>query len=127
MFTFTDLSRSFLIFLEIVIDKCSQKQPLEAFCKKAVLRNFARFTGKHLCLRPAALLKKRLWHRCFPVNFAKFLRTSFLQNTSGRVLLCSVKKLSERLPKIYSKTHAIHFFCLKVERVYKIFTYVFTN
>ena len=26
---------------------------------------------------PATLLKKRLWHRCFPVNFAKFLRTAF--------------------------------------------------
>ena len=31
--------------------------------------------------------KKRLWHRCFPVNFAKFLRAPFLQNTSGRLLL----------------------------------------
>ena len=40
-----------------------------------------------LCLRPATLLKKRLWHRSFPVNFAKFLRTPFLQNTSGRLLL----------------------------------------
>ena len=39
------------------------------------------------CLRPATLLKKRLWHRCFPVNFAKFLRTPFFQNTSGRLLL----------------------------------------
>ena len=28
------------------------------------------------------LLKKRLWHSCFPVYFAKFLRTYFLQNTS---------------------------------------------
>ena len=27
---------------------------------------------------PATLLKKRLWHRCFPVNFVKFLRTPFL-------------------------------------------------
>ena len=27
------------------------------------------------------------WHRCFPVNFVKILRTPFLQNTSGRVLL----------------------------------------
>ena len=26
---------------------------------------------------PASLLKKRLWHRFFPVNFAKFLRTPF--------------------------------------------------
>ena len=25
-------------------------------------------------LRPATLLKRRLWHRCFPRNFAKFLR-----------------------------------------------------
>ena len=24
------------------------------------------------------LFKKRLWHRCFPVNFAKFRRASFL-------------------------------------------------
>ena len=54
-------------------------------------------TGKHLCqsllfnkvtsLRPATLLKKRLWHRCFPVNFTKFLKTPFLQNTFGRLLL----------------------------------------
>ena len=28
-------------------------------------------------LRPATLLKKRLWHRCFPANFAKLLRTPF--------------------------------------------------
>ena len=65
--------------------------------KKGVLRNFTKFKGKHLCqslfinknagLRPAILLKKRLWHKCFPVNFAKFLKTSFLQNTSGRLLL----------------------------------------
>ena len=37
-------------------------------------------------LRPATLLKRRLWHRCFPVNFMKFLRTPFLQNTTGRLL-----------------------------------------
>ena len=30
-----------------------------------------------LFVRPAALIKKRLWHRCFPVKFAKFLRTPF--------------------------------------------------
>ena len=32
------------------------------------------------------LLKKRLWRRWFPVNFAKFIRTSFLQNTFGGCL-----------------------------------------
>ena len=34
-------------------------------------------------LRPANLWKKRLWHRCFLVNFTKFPKTTFLQNTSG--------------------------------------------
>ena len=32
----------------------------------------------------ATLLKKRLWHRCFPVNFAKFLRTAvFIEHLCG--------------------------------------------
>ena len=74
-----------------------QNQPPEVFYKKDVLRNFTTFKGEHLCqslffnkaasLRPATLLKKRLGHRCFPVNFAKFPRTLFLQSTSGRLLL----------------------------------------
>ena len=33
--------------------------------------------------RIATSLKKRLWYRCFPVNFAKFLRTPLFNNTSG--------------------------------------------
>ena len=59
----------------------------EVLFKKGVLRNLTKFTGKHLCqslflnkvagLRPATLLKKRLWYKCFPVNFVKFLRTPF--------------------------------------------------
>ena len=58
--------------------------------EKGVLRSFTKSTGKRLCqslffnkvsgLRAATLLKKRLWYKCFPVNFSKFLRnvkTSF--------------------------------------------------
>ena len=62
----------------------------EVFCKKGVLRNFAKFTGKRLCqslffnkvtgLRPATLLKSDSG-TC--VNFAEFPRTPFLQNTSS--------------------------------------------
>ena len=33
-------------------------------------------------VKSPSLLKKRLWHSCFPVNFVKFLRTSFFKNTS---------------------------------------------
>ena len=65
--------------------------------KRGALINFTKFTGKNLCQslsfnkvagpRTATLLKKKLWHRYFPVDFAKFLRTRYLQNTSGRLLL----------------------------------------
>ena len=69
------------------------------FCKKGVLKNFIKFTGKHLCQslffkkvagRPATLLKNRLWHRCFSVNFVKFLRTSFFIDYSWWLLLKKV-------------------------------------
>ena len=80
-----------------LIAENEQEQPLEVFYKKEVLKNFVKFIAKHLCqslfftkvagLRAATLLKKRLWHRCFPVNSAKFVRTPFLQNTSGQTLL----------------------------------------
>ena len=36
------------------------------------------FLIKFFSLRPATLLKKRLWHRRFPMNIVKFLRTLFL-------------------------------------------------
>ena len=67
------------------------------FRQKGVLENFSKFKRKHLCkglffnnvasLGPAHLLKKILWHRCFPENFEKFPRTSFLQNTPRRLLV----------------------------------------
>ena len=53
---------------------------------KGVVRNLTKFTGKHLC-QSFFLLKKRLWHRCFPVSLVKCLRMPFLQNISGRLLL----------------------------------------
>ena len=97
--------------------------------KKGVLKNFAKLTGKHLCqsfffnkvalLKPATLLKKILWHRCFPVNFAKFLRTLFLQRTSGSLILnlevrwklkrqpsrgILIKRCSKNILQIYRRT-----------------------
>ena len=79
--------------------------------RNGILRNCAKFTGKHLCqslffnkvagLRP--LFKKRLWHRCFPVNFTKFLRAPFLQNTSGRLLLTVTTVLQLLLTYLFIK------------------------
>ena len=76
----------------------NHKHPPEVFRKKDV-------TGKHLCqnlffnkvtcLNPAILLKKRLWHRCFSVNFATFLRTPehlrwLLLNIVLIVIVCNI-------------------------------------
>ena len=38
----------------------------------------------------ATFLKKRLWHRCFPVNFAKFFRTTFFIEHLWWLLLSSL-------------------------------------
>ena len=71
-----------LAFNELMMKRLASVQCTKAVVqrcsvKKGSRRNFAKFTGKHLCqslflnkvarLRPATLLKKRLWHRCFPV------------------------------------------------------------
>ena len=77
----------FLIFFRTFISLFSFVYFVIEAATIGVLRNFTKFTGKHLRqrlffnkvagLRPATLLKKRFWHRCFPVNFVKFLRTPF--------------------------------------------------
>ena len=53
--------------------------------KKGFLKNFTKFTGKHLnpMPQPATLLKKRLWCKSFPVNFVKLLRTPFFIELVG--------------------------------------------
>ena len=83
--------------------------------KKGVLKNFTKFTGKHLFqsllfnnvagLMPATLLKNRLWRRCFPVNFVKILRTPFLQNTSVRLLLYHLSLWKKSLLKLDLKKY----------------------
>ena len=79
-----------------------RSSPAEVFCKKRFIKTFAQFTGKHQYqghffnkvadLRPATLLKKILWHRCFPLNFAKVLKiplaASDIQKTSRTSSKC---------------------------------------
>ena len=57
-----------------------QKQPPEVFCKKRCSQKFCiihRKTPSQFC----NFNKKRPWHRCFPVNFMIFLRTTFSYRT----------------------------------------------
>ena len=91
-------------FCKLILAKGRSSQRRSSI-RKGVLRNFAKFTRKPLCqslflnkvaaLRPETLLKKRLWHMCFPVNFAKFLRAPFLQNISRRLLLKRTEKIKK--------------------------------
>ena len=63
--------------------------------QKAVLKSFSIFTEKHLCwslflnknagLQSWNFIKKRLQHRFFSVNIAKFLRTPVLKNICERL------------------------------------------
>ena len=75
--------------------------------RKGALSNIAN-SQEGTCVRVSFLIKlqlqacnfieKRLWHRCFPVSFAKVLRIPFLQNTSGRLLLAlDVKKVKRAI------------------------------
>ena len=79
--------------------KCFKKQPPEVFYNKAVLKNFSTLTGKYM--RSSLFLiklwhfrsaTKRLQHRCFLVNIAKFLKKLILKKICERLLLNNVKR-----------------------------------
>ena len=57
----------------------------EVFCKKGILWNFAKSTGKHLC--QSLFFNKVAGHRYFHKNFAKFLRKRFLTEHLWSLLL----------------------------------------
>ena len=72
---------------------CSYRSsPPEVFCKKDVLKNFAKFTGKHLCqsllfnkdtgLRPATLLKRETQAQVFSCEFCEIFKNNFFYRTS---------------------------------------------
>ena len=79
----------------------------EVLYKKGISKKFPKFTGKHLrqsvffnkvaSFRLATLFKKILCHRCFSVNFTKFLRTTFFVEHLRWLLLfvISLESLSE--------------------------------
>ena len=84
----------------------------EMFCKKAVLRDFPKFTGKHLCqslfitkvgVQGRQFYLKRTLAQVFPVNFAKFGRTPFLTEHLWWLLLVLQNRCSYKFPDIHQK------------------------
>ena len=97
----------FLLFGSWILVRSSHP---ELFCRKGVLRKSEKFTGKHLCQilflnkvaglqhKACIFIKKRLWHRYFHVNFAKFLRRHFLIEHFWWLFLLSI--ISSCLSKV---------------------------
>ena len=54
--------------------------------------SYRRCSIKKVFLKISINSQESLWHKCFPVNLSQFLRTPFLQNTSGRLLLNGLQK-----------------------------------
>ena len=78
-----------------ILDRSSRP---ELLCRKSALKNFAKFNFW------LVLLKERLRQRCFPVNFPKFLRTSFLIEHLKWLLLFRVNRVSDHYARsIYVK------------------------
>ena len=91
------------MFLQKVFrHEISRSSFLEVFCEKAVLRNFAKFTGKHLC---QSLFFNKVaggaW--CFPKNFAKFLSTPFLTEHLWWLFLWIRRIVEQRLNRDKTK------------------------
>ena len=74
-------------------------------------------------LRPATLLKKRFWHRCFSVNFAKFLRTPFFTEQLWWLLLkaCCRRKVAA------VKSEKLKVFIVKYYDISKIYSVNWTE
>ena len=84
--TIISLVSSTQIACDVMCVQCVQKQPLEVFFRKDVLKNFAYFTGKQLrwslfnkVAGPQAcnFIKKRIQHRCVPVKLENFYKHLF--------------------------------------------------
>ena len=84
----------FIVWQFIIPRKKSRSSRMRVSCRKGVFKNSQEnpwilqnsqentsvrvfFKNKVVGLRPATLLKQRLWHECFPDNFAQFLRRPF--------------------------------------------------
>ena len=63
---------------EAVAQRCSVKK---------VFLEISQNSKENTCVRVPFLIKRRLWRRCFSVNFEKFLRTTFFTEHLSWLLL----------------------------------------
>ena len=87
---------------EAVVWRCSVKK---------VFLEISQNSQENTCARVSFILKERLWHKCFPVNFAKFLRTRFpfLIEYLWWLLLLTESEICSKLPIRKPKGRHWHF------------------
>ena len=91
--------------------------------RKGILRNFVKFTGKHLC--QSFFLNKVIGH--FTLNFLKFLRAPFLHNTSGDCFYMNNEHWDCSAPKVdslveYRSNRSQMFFKIGILKTFVTFT-----
>ena len=74
---------------------------VEVFSKQSVLKDFTKFTRKHLCKSLFSnkvvdeglqlYLKNRLWHKCFPVNFYEIFKNALF---TEHLCICTSQKMT---------------------------------
>ena len=91
-----------LAFLVHISPTILQKQPPEVFYEKDYSQKFhMKFYMKTPVPQACSFIEKETLTEAFPVKFAEFLRTVFLQNTSGRLLLTLELSMMHGLTRCY--------------------------
>ena len=92
-----------MVIPSILFSKHTKAVAPKVFCKKVFLE-ISQNSQENTCARasfliklqawPETLSKRGLWHRCFHVNFVKFLRTPFLTEHLWWLLL-NIERLGD--------------------------------
>ena len=118
--TFSENNNSFMNMSEAVARRCSVKKVFLEISQNSQKNTCARVSLLIKCRsQSATLLKKRLWHRCFYVNFAKFLRTSLitehLRATASDMWNVSISKVNCLQKSLRGELSRTAFFTIKFE------------
>ena len=97
-----------LISAETVVQRCYVKKVFLKISQSSQKNTCARVSFLLSC-GPEACKKMRLWRRCFPVNFATFLRTPFFTEHVGATASALTYEMFQN---ILNKTK----YCTRIER-----------
>ena len=96
-----------------VCDVKYRSSVLEVFCEKGVLRNFAKFTGKHLCQSlffnkvaggACNIIKKETLVQVFSCEFCEISKNTFFYRTALVAALANIWNFSFLIKLLFYKT-----------------------